>query len=102
MVEQSIPPILRPDKPNQVSLSALFKELAVPFAVGTQDVNLTGVSMNTSDVRHGDIFFAMPGLKTHGAKFAEQAVSGGAVAVATHGDYADRCSGFSHSTDSSA
>ena len=83
MVEQSIPPILRPDKPNQVSLSALAKELSVSFAPGTQDVNLTGVSMNTSDVRHGDIFFAMPGLKTHGAKFAEQAVAGGAVAVAT-------------------
>jgi UDP-N-acetylmuramoyl-L-alanyl-D-glutamate--2,6-diaminopimelate ligase len=83
LVEQSIPPILRPDKPNQVSLSALAKELSVSFATGTKDVNLTGVSMNTSDVRHGDIFFAMPGLKTHGAKFAEQAVAGGAVAVAT-------------------
>ena len=83
MVEQSIPPILRPDKPNRVSLSALAGELAVSFAVGTEDVDLTGVSMNTSDVRAGDVFFAMPGLKTHGAKFAAQAVAGGAVAVAT-------------------
>jgi len=66
LVEQSIPPILRPGNPNQVSLSALAKELSVSFAPGTSDVNLTGVSMNTSDVRHGDIFFAMPGLKTHG------------------------------------
>lgn len=83
MVEQSIPPILRPDNPNQVLLSALASELAVSFGDNTKDVTLTGVSMNTSDVREGDIFFAMPGLKTHGAKFASQAVSGGAVAVAT-------------------
>jgi UDP-N-acetylmuramoyl-L-alanyl-D-glutamate--2,6-diaminopimelate ligase len=83
LVEQSIPPILRPDKPNQVLLSALAQELAVPFTSGHKDVTLTGVSMNTSDVRTGDIFFAMPGLKTHGAKFAAQALALGAVAVAT-------------------
>jgi UDP-N-acetylmuramoyl-L-alanyl-D-glutamate--2,6-diaminopimelate ligase len=70
MVEQSIPPILRPDNPNQVSLSALATELEVQFDPGTAEVLLTGVSMNTSDIRQGDIFFAMPGLKTHGAKFA--------------------------------
>lgn len=83
MVEQSIPPILRPDNPNRVRLSELAGDLDVAFAPGTKDVTLTGVSMNTSDVRSGDIFFAMPGLKTHGAKFAAQALSGGAVAIAT-------------------
>ena len=83
MVEQSIPPILRPDHPNQVRLSALANELGVEFAAGTEDVVLTGVSMNTSDVRRGDIFFAMPGFKTHGAKFASQAIAEGAVAIAT-------------------
>lgn len=83
MVEQSIPPILRPDNPNQVRLSALANELKVPFNASTEDVVLTGVSMNTSDIRHGDIFFAMPGLNTHGARFATQATAQGAVAIAT-------------------
>jgi len=83
MVEQSIPPILRPDKPNQVCLSELAKELEVAFVAGTEDVVLTGVSMNTSDIRSGDIFFAMPGFKTHGAKFASQAIAEGAAAIAT-------------------
>lgn len=83
MVEQSIPPILRPDKPNQVLLSELAAELGVSFPIGTQDPYLTGVSMNTGDLRQGDIFFAMPGLKTHGANFCDQAVSSGAVAIAT-------------------
>ena len=86
MVEQSIPPILRPDNPNQVRLSQLAAELEVDFAQGTTDVVLTGVSMNTGDLRSGDIFFAMPGLKTHGAKFASQAIGLGAVAIATDGD----------------
>ena len=83
MVEQSIPPILRPDKPNQVRLSELAAELGVEISETSEDVLLTGVSMNTGDVRSGDIFFAMPGLKTHGANFVQQAISLGAVAVAT-------------------
>jgi UDP-N-acetylmuramoyl-L-alanyl-D-glutamate--2,6-diaminopimelate ligase len=83
MVKQSIPPILRPDNPNQVRLSELAKELEVEFPNGTLDAVLTGVSMNTSDIRQGDIFFAMPGFKTHGAKFASQAIAEGAVAIAT-------------------
>ena len=83
MVEQSIPPILRPDKPNQVRLSELAAELGVEFSASSEDVLLTGVSMNTGDIRLGDIFFAMPGFKTHGANFVEQALGLGAVAVAT-------------------
>jgi UDP-N-acetylmuramoyl-L-alanyl-D-glutamate--2,6-diaminopimelate ligase len=39
--------------------------------------------MNTGDIRPGDIFFAMPGFKTHGANFVSQAVELGACAVAT-------------------
>jgi UDP-N-acetylmuramoyl-L-alanyl-D-glutamate--2,6-diaminopimelate ligase len=39
--------------------------------------------MNTGDIRQGDIFFAMPGYKTHGANFVQEALAGGAVAIAT-------------------
>lgn len=83
MVEQSIPPILRPDNPNRASLAELANVLGVEFSKSSQDVELTGVSMNTGDIRSGDIFFAMPGLKTHGAHFVQQALDLGAVAVAT-------------------
>ena len=83
MVEQSIPPILRPEIPNQVKLSELAAELGVDFPEATEDVLLTGVSMNTGDLRSGDIFFAMPGFKTHGANFVDQALGLGAVAIAT-------------------
>lgn len=83
MVEQSIPPILRPDRPNKVSLLELAKELNVAAPSFGGDTAITGVSMSTSDCRAGDIFFAMPGLKTHGAKFISQAIDLGAVAIAT-------------------
>jgi UDP-N-acetylmuramoyl-L-alanyl-D-glutamate--2,6-diaminopimelate ligase len=83
LVEQSIPPILRPEKPNQVKLSELAAELGVDFSEATEDALLTGVSMNTGDLRSGDIFFAMPGFKTHGANFVDQALGLGAVAIAT-------------------
>jgi len=83
LVEQSIPPILRPDNPNQVRLSQLASELGVLFEASVADPLLTGVSMNTGDIRQGDVFFAMPGYKTHGANFFEKAIEAGAVAIAT-------------------
>lgn len=83
MVEQSIPPILRPDKPNRVTLLELAQELGVSHTPSMKEIVLTGVSMNTGDLRSGDIFFAMPGQKTHGANFATKAIQLGAVAIAT-------------------
>jgi UDP-N-acetylmuramoyl-L-alanyl-D-glutamate--2,6-diaminopimelate ligase len=81
--EQSILPVLRPDNPNQLRLSDLASAIGFSLKGRTENVLITGVSMNTADIRPGDIFFAMPGLKTHGAKFIDEAVSGGAVAIAT-------------------
>lgn len=83
MIEQSIPPILRPDNPNSVTLAELANKLSVESGPGFENIILTGVSMNTGDLRDGDIFFAMPGQKTHGANFAKAAEDAGAVAIAT-------------------
>jgi len=47
------------------------------------ETQLLGISMNTADLRPGDLFVAMPGLKTHGAKFAERAIELGASAIVT-------------------
>jgi UDP-N-acetylmuramoyl-L-alanyl-D-glutamate--2,6-diaminopimelate ligase len=74
---------LRPDNPNRVSLEALAEALSVSSKELGSEVLISGVSMNTGDLRAGDIFFAMPGLKTHGANFVSQAIADGAVAVAT-------------------
>ncbi|HCS56406.1 MAG TPA: UDP-N-acetylmuramoyl-L-alanyl-D-glutamate--2,6-diaminopimelate ligase [Gordonia polyisoprenivorans] len=44
---------------------------------------VTGVSLRAQDVRPGDLFAALPGARTHGARFAADAVERGATAVLT-------------------
>jgi len=80
-VKEQIPPILRPDNVAPVSL----KDFANHFGLDAPatDAMLTGISMNTNDLRAGDLFVAMPGKKTHGAEFIEKAISLGAAAIAT-------------------
>jgi len=91
-MKEQIPPILRPDHAVPVSLQDLANSFALleSVALGTSfeqvaQVKLTGISMNTNDLRAGDLFVAMPGLKTHGAKFIAKALIAGAVAVVTDG-----------------
>lgn len=63
---------------------ALFAETFELTAIGhLENIKLTGISMNTNDLRQGDLFVAMPGKKTHGANFIEKAIEQGAVAVVT-------------------
>ena len=60
-----------------------FRDLAENFKLTnvSGDAKLTGISMNTADLRPGDLFVAMPGLKTHGANYVAKAIELGAVAV---------------------
>ena len=46
-----------------------------------QDCLVSGVCINAQQVKKGDLFIALEGAKTHGAKFIDQAVKNGAVAV---------------------
>ena len=45
-------------------------------------VEVAGLSADSRSVKPGDLFFALAGLKTDGARFVEQAILAGAVAVA--------------------
>lgn len=47
------------------------------------DVRVTGVALRAQDVLPGDLFAALPGAATHGARYANQAIQRGAVAVFT-------------------
>ena len=88
-MKEQIPPILRPDNVVAVALSDLAEKFALkPSAVSPVSLEdaacaVTGISMNTADLRSGDLFVAMPGKKTHGARFAEKALSLGAAAIIT-------------------
>ncbi|GAB3127765.1 UDP-N-acetylmuramoyl-L-alanyl-D-glutamate--2,6-diaminopimelate ligase [Tsukamurella serpentis] len=50
---------------------------------GRDQVRLTGATVRAQDARPGDLFCAVPGTVTHGAKYAGDAVAAGAVAVLT-------------------
>ena len=54
--------------------------------LGLQDgppENVTGVTLDSRRVRPGDLYAALPGFTTHGARFAEMAQAAGAAAVLT-------------------
>jgi UDP-N-acetylmuramoyl-L-alanyl-D-glutamate--2,6-diaminopimelate ligase len=46
-------------------------------------VAISGISLDSRAIRPGDLYVALPGAATHGAKFAAQALAGGAVAILT-------------------
>ena len=66
-----------------VNLARFAKHFNLSAAAPAESISLTGISMNTGDLRPGDLFVAMPGKKTHGANFVEKAIEQGAVAVVT-------------------
>ena len=80
-MKEQIPPTLRPDSVAPVSLATIVAETSIELITGQNSVLVTGISMNTGDLRPGDLFVAMPGLKTHGARFAQKAIELGALAI---------------------
>ncbi|MEY4310967.1 MAG: hypothetical protein RLZ71_893 [Actinomycetota bacterium] len=83
MTKEQIPPILRPHHVEPVAFAELCRAFEIDQLAGGVDRPLTGISMNTNDLREGDLFVAMPGLKTHGANFAAKAIELGAAAIIT-------------------
>lgn len=77
---------LRPSHPSGVALSSLAQRIAAVSAPASADVRVTGVTLRSQDVQPGDLFAALPGAATHGARFAADAVERGAVAVLTDAD----------------
>jgi UDP-N-acetylmuramoyl-L-alanyl-D-glutamate--2,6-diaminopimelate ligase len=51
---------------------------------------LSGVTLDSRAVRPGDLYAALPGNRTHGAAYSDQAVAAGAVAILTDPDGRDR------------
>jgi UDP-N-acetylmuramoyl-L-alanyl-D-glutamate--2,6-diaminopimelate ligase len=76
---------LRPNRVAGVRLPALAAHVGAATADGiaVADVPITGVTLRAQDVRPGDLFAALPGSTTHGARYARDAIERGAVAVLT-------------------
>ena len=56
---------------------------ALVAQVGPLDAAITGVTHDSAAVLPGDLYAALPGSRTHGARFADRAVAAGAVGVLT-------------------
>jgi UDP-N-acetylmuramoyl-L-alanyl-D-glutamate--2,6-diaminopimelate ligase len=78
----SVPTALRPSAVAGARLPALAAQVGA--ADGTvPDIPITGVTLRGQDVQPGDLFAALPGATTHGARYADGAIERGAVAVLT-------------------
>jgi UDP-N-acetylmuramoyl-L-alanyl-D-glutamate--2,6-diaminopimelate ligase len=62
-------------------LRELFSADAV-MGAGAAEVAVTGLAVDSRAVKPGDLFFALAGVKTDGARFIDQAIESGAVAIA--------------------
>ena len=75
---------LRPSRPVGETLASLAQQVGADLAPDTAgSARVTGVTLRSNDVGQGDLFAALPGATTHGAKFVGDALQRGAVAVLT-------------------
>ncbi|OYO14702.1 UDP-N-acetylmuramoyl-L-alanyl-D-glutamate--2,6-diaminopimelate ligase [Enemella evansiae] len=85
--------LLRP-APHPVPLARLLPgQSGVPADAGAPDldqVQVSGVTLDSRIVAPGDLYVALPGARVHGADFAAGAVAAGAVAVLTDPTGAER------------
>ena len=63
-----------------VALAAVAQELSLTVS---GDIHISGITHDSREVTHGDLYVAIPGLKNHGIEFLDQAITNGAVAVAS-------------------
>jgi UDP-N-acetylmuramoyl-L-alanyl-D-glutamate--2,6-diaminopimelate ligase len=80
-----VPTGLRPSAGAGARLPQLAAQVGAVMADGVvvPDVPVTGVTLRAQDVLPGDLYAALPGSTTHGARFAGHAIDRGAVAVLT-------------------
>ncbi|MHA0287866.1 UDP-N-acetylmuramoyl-L-alanyl-D-glutamate--2,6-diaminopimelate ligase [Mycobacterium sp. C3-094] len=79
---------LRPNHPAGLPLGEMARLISAVHAEvdPLPQLHLTGVTLRGQDARPGDLFAALPGARSHGARYAADAVSRGAVAVLTDHD----------------
>lgn len=78
------PKAIRPERVAPVSLDEVARAAAVSGYAPSLPV--VGITVDSRSVEQGWIYAALPGTRTHGARFADQAVAAGAVALLTDED----------------
>ncbi|MGA4507116.1 UDP-N-acetylmuramoyl-L-alanyl-D-glutamate--2,6-diaminopimelate ligase [Propionibacteriaceae bacterium G1746] len=82
-----------PDDHPPHTLHALARAAGIAVDDGLPDPAIAGLTFDSRRVRSGWLYLAMPGARTHGARFSAQAVDQGAVAVLTDPDGAALAAG---------
>ncbi|MET4780699.1 UDP-N-acetylmuramoyl-L-alanyl-D-glutamate--2,6-diaminopimelate ligase [Glaciihabitans sp. UYNi722] len=78
-----IPPVLRPEHPLARPLAGLAAEFGLDSRGSLDGIEITGVTLRSTEVEAGDLYVGIQGGNSHGASFAAQAAESGAVAVLT-------------------
>lgn len=79
--------ILRPQYPSLCTLSEIVQQCQLELLVDVElTVQVSGLSLSSRNIFQGDLYAALPGQLTHGAKFAQQACEAGALAIFTDRD----------------
>lgn len=89
----TLPPVLRPTRPQLQPLSELAALFASRVIGELGDAELNGITLATADLREGEVFLAAPGAHTHGANYAKAAADKGAVAIITDEDGVELAAG---------
>ncbi len=64
-----------------MKLSALLKAISYKNAIGSTDIEITGLTFDSRNVKQGNIFFANSGSSVDGHNFIDSAIEHGASAV---------------------
>ncbi|WP_427869090.1 Mur ligase family protein [Leucobacter luti] len=77
---------IRPKNPTPAPLDAVAERFGLsvdPAGPSPLGLSATGVTLDSRDIRAGDLYIGMPGARRHGGEFAAQAEAAGAVAMLT-------------------
>ncbi|HYJ67092.1 MAG TPA: UDP-N-acetylmuramoyl-L-alanyl-D-glutamate--2,6-diaminopimelate ligase [Nocardioidaceae bacterium] len=79
----------RPQRVRPVALATVASVVGADAVEG--DVTVSGVTLRSQSVRPDDLYAALPGARTHGARYAADAADRGAVAFLTDPTGAGTC-----------
>ena len=82
-VASTMPPVLRPEHPQARPLAGLVAEFGLQSIGSLDGVEVTGVTLRSTEVQPGDLYVGVQGQNSHGARYAAEAAQAGAVALLT-------------------
>ncbi len=86
-MSQEVVAATRPRRPRRSTLGDVAAwadgRAGTVTVVGSDRVEVTGITLSSLRVRPGDVYVALPGARTHGIMFLADALAAGATAVVT-------------------